>query len=54
MLKTITLIYTMKEFGRLLITTILLPFMLVALVGILLIGIHEGIWHSKGGESEIE
>ena len=54
MLKTITLIYTMKEFGRLLITTILLPFMLVALVGILFIGIHEGIWHSKGGETETE
>ena len=54
MLKTNVLLYTMKEFIRLLITTLLLPFMLVALVVILFVGIHEGIWHSKGGETETE
>ena len=54
MLKTNVLLYTMKELIRLLITTILLPFMLVALVGILFVGIHEGIWDSNRGETEIE
>lgn len=54
MLKTNVLLYTMKELIKLLITTILLPFMLVALVGILFVGIHEGIWDSNRGETEIE
>ena len=54
MLKTNALLYTMKELIKLLITTLLLPFLLVALVGILFVGIHEGIWHSKGGKTEIE
>ena len=44
----------MKELIRLLITTLLLPFMLVALVGILFVGIHEGIWDSNRGKAEIE
>lgn len=54
MLKTNVLLYAMKEFIRLLITTLLLPFMLVALVGILFVGIHEGIWDSNRGKTEIE
>ena len=54
MLKTNVLLYTMKELIKLLITTLLLPFLLVALVGILFVGIHEGIWDSKRGETEIE
>ena len=54
MLKTNVLLYTMKELIRLLITTLLLPFLLVALVGILFVGIHEGIWDSNRGKTEIE
>jgi len=54
MLKTNVLLYAMKELIRLLITTLLLPFMLVALVGILFVGIHEGIWDSNRGKTEIE
>lgn len=54
MLKTNVLLYTMKELIRLLITTLLLPFLLVALVGILFVGIHEGIWDSNRRKTEIE
>lgn len=54
MLKTNVLLYTMKELIRLLITTLMLPFLLVALVGILFVGIHEGIWDSNRGKTEIE
>ena len=54
MLKTNVLLYTMEELIRLLITTLMLPFLLVALVGILFVGIHEGIWDSNRGKTEIE
>ena len=54
MLKTNVLLYTMKELIRLLITTLMLPFLLVALVGILFVGIHEGIWDSNRGKTEIK
>jgi len=54
MLKTNVLLYTMKEFGRLLITTVLLPFILVASVLMLFFVIHESFWHSKGGETKTE
>jgi len=44
----------MREFIKLIITTILLPLMLVLLVGVLFIGIHEGIWHYKDGKANPE
>ena len=52
MFKTNYLLYTIAELLKLLITTILLPFMLLALIWIMFLGIHEGIWHSKGRETK--
>jgi hypothetical protein len=36
-----------KELFKLMITTCLLPIMIIFLIGITFIAIHEGIWHSK-------
>lgn len=38
---------TIKELIRLIITTCLLPIMIIFLIGITFIAIHEGIWHNK-------
>jgi len=39
-----------KEFLKLIITTIALPILVLFLMWIIFIGIHEGIWNSKQGE----
>jgi hypothetical protein len=39
---------------RLIITTLSLPFIFVALIGIIFVAIHEALWHSKRRKVNIE